>query len=176
MKRMKWANKHPLLAQYYDDEWCRESHDDRYLFEMLILEGFQAGLSWLTILKKREIMQSAFNEFDVDKIVKYDEEKLNSILKMPGMIKNRLKISSVVTNAHAFKAVQQEFGSFDRYIWSFTDSPLIQYFEDEQAVPAKNGLSEQISKDLKKRGFKFTGPVIVYSYLNAIGIIQDRLI
>lgn len=174
MKRMSWADSHPLMTRYYDEEWGQVSHDDRYLFEMLILEGFQAGLSWMTVLKKRKTIQQAFSGFDVDEIVTYDKEKIETILNIEDMIKHRLKVESVVTNAAAFKNVQQTFGSFDRYLWSFTDGKVIQtHCAAESDIPVQSALSIQVSKDLKKRGFKFVGPVTTYTYLSAVGIIQD---
>lgn len=174
--RFTWADSHPLMAEYYDNEWGIASHDDTYLFEMLVLEGMQAGLSWLTILKRREGMRAALDQFDYHKIANYNADDFNRLMKSDAMIKNKLKISSIINNAQKFIEVQQEFGSFDRYIWSFTDfKPVITYFENESLVPADNALSQQISKDLKKRGFKFVGPVIIYGFLGAIGIIQDRL-
>ncbi|TDM07887.1 DNA-3-methyladenine glycosylase I [Macrococcus lamae] len=176
MKRFTWADSHPLMKEYYDTEWGKPVHDDRLLFELLILEGFQAGLSWLTVLKKRKTMETAFNGFDVAEIVKYDDNTINTILEMPDMIKHRAKIESVVTNASAFQDVQREFGSFSGYLWSYvSDEPLVRYYELEADVPTKDELSERVSKDLKKRGFKFVGPVVTYSYLGAVGIIQDRL-
>lgn len=162
------------MTRYYDEEWGQVSHDDRYLFEMLILEGFQAGLSWMTVLKKRKTIQQAFSGFDVDEIVTYDKEKIETILNIEDMIKHRLKVESVVTNAAAFKNVQQTFGSFDRYLWSFTDGKVIQtHYAAESDIPVQSALSIQVSKDLKKRGFKFVGPVTTYTYLSAVGIIQD---
>lgn len=174
--RFSWADSHPLMAEYYDNEWGIPSHDDTYLFEMLVLEGMQAGLSWLTILKRREGMRAALDQFDYQKIAKYEVDDFNRLMTSDAMIKNKLKIGSIINNAQKFIETQQEFGSFDRYIWSFTDfKPVITYFEEESLVPADNALSQQISKDLKKRGFKFVGPVIIYGFLGAIGIIQDRL-
>lgn len=174
--RFSWADSHPLMAKYYDNEWGIPSHDDTYLFEMLVLEGMQAGLSWLTILKRREGMRAALDQFDYQKITKYEVDDFDRLMTSDAMIKNKLKIGSIINNAQKFIEIQQEFGSFDRYIWSFTDfKPVITYFEEESLVPADNALSQQISKDLKKRGFKFVGPVIIYGFLGAIGIIQDRL-
>ncbi|WP_254250189.1 DNA-3-methyladenine glycosylase I [Macrococcus equipercicus] len=175
MTRFSWADAHPLLTEYYDTEWGRPVFADRLLFELLILEGFQAGLSWLTVLKKRKTMQIAFSGFEVAEIVKYDDNTLNTILDIPDMIKHRAKVESVVTNARAFQKVQQEFGSFSDYIWAFVDEPVVRYYEREADVPVKDELSEAVSRDLKKRGFKFIGPVVSYSYLSAIGMIQDRL-
>ncbi|WP_414044035.1 DNA-3-methyladenine glycosylase I [Macrococcus animalis] len=174
--RFKWADSHPLMAEYHDAEWGIESHDETYLYEMLVLEGMQAGLSWLTILKKREGIRQALNQFDYEIIAKYGEDDFNRLMHTDTMIKNKLKINSIIINAQKFIEVQQEFGSFDRYIWSFTNfEPVITYFEDESLVPTDNELSQRISKDLKRRGFKFVGPVIIYGFLSAIGVIQDRL-
>lgn len=174
--RHTWADTHPLLTTYYENEWQNESHDDRYLFEMLVLEGMQAGLSWLTILKRREAMRSALDNFDYATIAEYDEDDFERLMNDEGMIRNRLKVRSIMSNAQAFMKVRAQYGTFDSYIWHFTDGkPVVSYFEDEAEIPTDNALSQQISKDLKKRGFKFVGPVIIYGYLGAIGIIQDKL-
>ena len=174
--RHTWADAHPLLTTYYENEWQIESHDDRYLFEMLVLEGMQAGLSWLTILKRREAMRSALDNFDYATIAEYDEDDFERLMNDEGMIRNRLKVRSIMSNAQAFMQVRARYGTFDSYIWHFTDGkPVVSYFEDEAEIPTDNALSQQISKDLKKRGFKFVGPVIIYGYLGAIGIIQDKL-
>ncbi|WP_414054343.1 DNA-3-methyladenine glycosylase I [Macrococcus equi] len=174
--RFSWADSHPLMSDYYECEWGKPSHDDTYLFEMLILEGMQAGLSWLTILKRREGIRQALDQFDYHKIAAYSEDDINRLLHTDEMIKNKLKINSIINNAQRFLEVQNEYGSFDQYIWSFTDDePVVTYFDDESYVPAQNLLSQRISKDLKRRGFKFVGPVIVYGFLSAIGMIQDRL-
>ncbi|WP_414047608.1 DNA-3-methyladenine glycosylase I [Macrococcus equi] len=174
--RFSWADSHPLMSDYYEYEWGKPSHDDTYLFEMLILEGMQAGLSWLTILKRREGIRQALNQFDYHKIATYSENDINRLMHTDAMIKNKLKINSIINNAQRFLEVQNEYGSFDQYIWSFTDDePVVTYFDDESYVPAQNLLSQRISKDLKRRGFKFVGPVIVYGFLSAIGMIQDRL-
>ncbi|QUR94214.1 DNA-3-methyladenine glycosylase I [Macrococcoides canis] len=174
--RHTWADAHPLLTTYYENEWQIESHDDRYLFEMLVLEGMQAGLSWLTILKRREAMRSALDNFDYATIAEYDEDDFERLMNDEGMIRNRLKVRSIMSNAQAFMKVRAQYGTFDSYIWHFTDGkPVVSCFEDEAEIPTDNALSQQISKDLKKRGFKFVGPVIIYGYLSAIGIIQDKL-
>ncbi|QIH75137.1 DNA-3-methyladenine glycosylase I [Macrococcoides canis] len=174
--RHTWADAHPLLTTYYENEWQIESHDDRYLFEMLVLEGMQAGLSWLTILKRREAMRSALDNFDYATIAEYDEDDFERLMNDEGMIRNRLKVRSIMSNAQAFMKVRAQYGTFDSYIWHFTDGkPVVSCFEDEAEIPTDNALSQQISKDLKKRGFKFVGPVIIYGYLGAIGIIQDKL-
>ena len=173
--RCGWAKGEKDIL-YHDTEWGVPSHDDGYIFEMLILEGFQAGLSWNTILQKRENFRKAFDNFDYSKIAEYDEMKLNEFLKNEGIIRNRLKINSTVTNARAFMKVQEEFGSFAKYIWNFTDEKrIINKWKELSEVPATSELSDKISKDLKKRGFKFVGSTIIYSFLQAIGIIDDHL-
>ena len=174
--RCGWAKGEKDIL-YHDTEWGVPSHDDRYIFEMLILEGFQAGLSWNTILQKRENFRKAFDNFDYRKIGEYDETKLNELLQNQGIIRNRLKINSTVTNARAFMKIQEEFGSFAKYIWNFTDNKrIINKWKELSEVPATSELSDKISKDLKKRGFKFVGSTIIYSFLQAIGIIDDHLI
>ena len=174
--RCGWAKGEKDIL-YHDTEWGVPSHDDEYIFEMLILEGFQAGLSWNTILQKRENFKKAFDNFDYKKIAEYDEMKLNELLKNEGIIRNRLKINSTVTNARAFMKIQEEFGSFAKYIWNFTDNKrIINKWKELSEVPATSELSDKISKDLKKRGFKFVGSTIIYSFLQAIGIIDDHLI
>jgi len=173
--RCGWAKGEKDIL-YHDTEWGVPSHDDRYIFEMLILEGFQAGLSWNTILQKRENFRKAFDNFDYRKMAEYDEMKLNELLKNEGIIRNRLKINSTVTNARAFMKIQEEFGSFAKYIWKFTDNKrIINKWKELSEVPATSELSDKISKDLKKRGFKFVGSTIIYSFLQAIGIIDDHL-
>ena len=174
--RCGWAKGEKDIL-YHDTEWGVPSHDDGYIFEMLILEGFQAGLSWNTILQKSENFRKAFDNFDYRKMVEYDEMKLNELLKNEGIIRNRLKINSTVTNARAFMKIQEEFGSFAKYIWNFTDNKrIINKWKELSEVPATSELSDKISKDLKKRGFKFVGSTIIYSFLQAIGIIDDHLI
>ena len=174
--RCGWAKGEKDIL-YHDTEWGVPSHDDGYIFEMLILEGFQAGLSWNIILQKRENFREAFDNFDYKKIAEYDETKLYELLKNEGIIRNRLKINSTVTNAIAFMKVQKEFGSFAEYIWNFTDNKrIINKWKELSEVPATSELSDKISKDLKKRGFKFVGSTIIYSFLQAIGIIDDHLI
>jgi len=173
--RCGWAKGEKDIL-YHDTEWGVPSHDDGYIFEMLILEGFQAGLSWNTILQKRENFRKAFDNFDYRKMAEYDEMKLNELLKNEGIIRNRLKINSTVTNARAFMKIQEEFGSFAKYIWNFTDRKrIVNKWKELSEVPATSELSDKISKDLKKRGFKFVGSTIIYSFLQAIGIIDDHL-
>ena len=173
--RCGWAKGEKDIL-YHDTEWGVPSYDDGYIFEMLILEGFQAGLSWNTILQKRENFRKAFDNFDYKKIAKYDEKKLNDLMQNEGIIRNKLKINSTVTNAVSFMKIQKEFGSFSDYIWGFTDKKrIINKWKDLSEVPATTELSDKISKDLKKRGFKFVGSTIIYSFLQAIGIIDDHL-
>ena len=173
--RCGWAKGEKDIL-YHDTEWGVPSYDDGYIFEMLILEGFQAGLSWNTILQKRENFRKAFDNFDYKKIAKYDEKKLNELMQNEGIIRNKLKINSTVTNAVSFIKIQKEFGSFSDYIWGFTDKKrIINKWKDLSEVPATTELSDKISKDLKKRGFKFIGSTIIYSFLQAIGIIDDHL-
>ena len=173
--RCGWAKGEKDIL-YHDTEWGVPSYDDGYIFEMLILEGFQAGLSWNTILQKRENFRKAFDNFDYKKIAKYDEKKLNELMQNEGIIRNNLKINSTVTNAVSFMKIQKEFGSFSDYIWRFTDKKrIINKWKDLSEVPATTELSDKISKDLKKRGFKFIGSTIIYSFLQAIGIIDDHL-
>ena len=173
--RCGWAKGEKDIL-YHDTEWGVPSYDDGYIFEMLILEGFQAGLSWNTILQKRENFRKAFDNFDYKKIAKYDEKKLNELMQNEGIIRNKLKINSTVTNAVSFMKIQKEFGSFSDYICGFTDKKrIINKWKDLSEVPATTELSDKISKDLKKRGFKFIGSTIIYSFLQAIGIIDDHL-
>ena len=175
-ERCPWA-KGEKDIHYHDTEWGIPSHDDSYIFEMLILEGFQAGLSWNTILQKRENFRKAFDNFDYKKIAEYDENKFEELLKNDGIVRNKLKIYSSKTNAISFMEVQKEFGSFEKYIWDFTDNrQIINKWKNLSEVPASSELSDKISKDLKKRGFKFVGTTIVYAFLQAIGVIDDHLV
>ncbi|OPH57539.1 DNA-3-methyladenine glycosylase [Paenibacillus ferrarius] len=174
--RCGWVNDDPLYVDYHDHEWGVPVHDDQKLFEMLNLEGAQAGLSWYTILKKREGYRAAFDEFDPHIIVNYQDEKLNELLQNPGIVRNRLKIAAVVQNAHSFLAVQKEFGSFDQYIWGFVGGkPLNNHWESMSQVPATSAISDAMSKDLKKRGFKFVGSTICYAYMQAVGMVNDHI-
>ena len=168
-KRCSWANpKNPIYLKYHDEEWSVPEHRDEKLFELLILEEFQAGLSWECVLNKREAFRAAFDGFDVDAVEKYDSAKCESLLQNPNIIRNKLKISAAVKNAKVFKEIQKEFGSFNTYIWKFTDGKTV--FEDYSSRTT-SPLSDEISKDLKKRGMTFVGSTIIYSYLQAIGII-----
>jgi DNA-3-methyladenine glycosylase I len=172
-----WPTGDPLMMSYHDEEWGEPVHDDRKLFEFLILEGFQAGLSWQTVLRKRENFRHAFDGFDFNKIAKYGKRKIASLLKDKGIIRNRLKIEGAVANARAFLLVREEFGTFDRYIWSFVEGkPIQNNFKSLEDLPASTELSELISKDLKKRGFKFVGPTIVYAHMQATGMVNDHVV
>ncbi|MEX1376167.1 MAG: DNA-3-methyladenine glycosylase I [Eubacteriales bacterium] len=176
MNRCGWAN-HELSIKYHDEEWGKIATDDTVLYEFLILEGAQAGLNWLTILKKREGYRKAFDNFDYKKVAEYDEAKMEELRNNPEIIRNRLKIHSAVTNARHFIEVQNEFGSFYKYLWSFVDGKqVVNSWERMDEMPVSTELSDRISKDLKKRGFKFVGTTIVYSYLQAIGVINDHLL
>ncbi|RPI63100.1 MAG: DNA-3-methyladenine glycosylase I [Ignavibacteriales bacterium] len=162
--------------KYHDKEWGVPVHNDRKLFEFLLLEGFQAGLSWRTILYKRQNFRKAFDNFDFKKVAKYDKRKINSLMKDAGIIRNKLKIQSSIKNAKAFIAVRKEFGTFDKYIWGFVDgNPIKNKFKSLKELPARTELSNLISKDLKMRGFKFVGSTIVYAHMQATGMVNDHL-
>lgn len=173
MKRCFWVNlNNPNYVSYHDNEWGVITHDDHELFELLILEGFQAGLTWECILNKREYFRFAFDNFDYKKISLYDSNKINELMNNKDIIRNRLKITSTIINSKVFMDIQDEFGSFDKYIWSFTNNKQIVH--KGRRIYTHNSLSDRISKDLKKRGMKFVGTTIIYSYLQAIGIINDH--
>ncbi len=173
MKRCFWVDeKSEIYVKYHDEEWGVPNHNDRDLFELLILEGFQAGLSWITVLKKREAFRKAFDNFDVKKVSEYDEEKINALLENKDIIRSRGKITAAINNAKIFIEIQKEFGSFSNYIWGFTDNKVIKNTTGE--IPVKTELSDMVSKDLKKRGMKYTGSVIIYSYLQAVGVVNDH--
>lgn len=174
--RCLWVPQNdPLYLEYHDKEWGVPVHDDRKLFEMLILEGAQAGLSWITVLRKREGYKKFFFDFDVEKCSEMSDERLNEVLASPEIIRNRLKVFSVRKNAIAFIKIQEEFGSFSKYLWSYVDEkPLCNHFETISQVPVKSDLSDRISKDLKKRGMSFVGSTIIYSYLQAVGVLNDH--
>ncbi len=175
IKRCAWATGGPLLAEYHDKEWGRPVHDDRKLFEFLILEGAQAGLSWLTVLRKRENYRAAFGGFDPVIIAGYKEKDIQRLLKNEGIIRNRLKIEAAITNAKKFLDVQKEMGSFDAYIWSFTGGkPLNHRLSSQARIPATTEESDAMSKDLKKRGFKFIGSTICYAFMQAVGMVNDH--
>ena len=170
MKRCKWCNlDNPLYIEYHDNEWCMPNTDDKYLLEMLILESFQAGLSWECVLNKREDFRNSYDNFDIDKIINYDENKINELLSNPKIIRNKLKIKSSINNAKIFKNIENEYGSFYQYLLGFTNGKIL--YEVDKTT---NNLSDKISKDLIKRGCKFVGSTIIYSYLQAIGIIYSH--
>ena len=172
--RCEWAIEEPNLS-YHDKEWGRPEHDDKKLFEFLILEGAQAGLSWVTILKRRQGYVKAFSNFNVTKVAKYNQKQITKLLKDESIIRNKLKINSAVNNAKQFLKVQQEFGTFDKYIWSFVDNkPIKNKFKKLSDLPASTLISENLSKDLKKRGFNFVGPTICYALMQAIGMVNDH--
>lgn len=174
--RCGWAGNDPVYIAYHDNEWGKPLHDDRRLFEMLILEGMQAGLSWITILKKRENFRRAFDDFDPVKVAGYGEEKITALLTDEGIIRNRLKINAAVTNARAFLEIQREYGSFDSFIWSYVDdTPIVNAPKTLADVPVSTPLSDRISRDLKKRGFKFVGTTIIYSFMQAVGMVDDHV-
>jgi DNA-3-methyladenine glycosylase I len=174
VKRCEWANEEPNLS-YHDNEWGRPEHDDQKLFEFLILEGAQAGLSWVTILKRREGYKKAFSNFDAKKVAKFDKNRVNKLLLDESIIRNQLKIRSAINNAKQFLKVQKEFGSFDKYIWSFVENkPIKNKFKKLSDLPASTVISEKMSKDLKKRGFNFVGPTICYALMQAIGMVNDH--
>ncbi len=175
MNRCGWA-KNDLAIRYHDTEWGVPTSDDKKLFEFLILEAAQAGLSWNTILRKRENYRKAFDDFDVEKIARYDENKIVSLLQNDGIVRNRLKIASTVQNAREFLKIQDEFGSFDKFIWQFVnDKPIKNAWENLSEVPTKTEISDAISKDLKRRGFNFVGSTIMYAFMQACGLINDHL-
>jgi DNA-3-methyladenine glycosylase I len=176
MKRCSWPGDNQLYIDYHDNEWGKPVYNDEKLFEFLILETFQAGLSWITILKKRENFRSAFDEFDYQKIALYNEEKVNQLLQNSGIIRNQAKIRATITNAQMFMKVQKEFGSFSKYVWGFVDGkPIVNNFKELKDVPAKTELSDKISADMKKRGFKFVGSTVIYAHMQATGMVNDHL-
>lgn len=175
-KRCWWADGSDAdSVRYHDQEWGRPLHDDRRLFEMLTLEGAQAGLSWSTILRKRDQYRRAFADFDPNKVARFDARRVAALMADAGIVRNRLKIESTIANAGAFLEVQRQFGSFDRYLWSFVDDrPIVNLPRSRGDVPANTPLSDRISKDLKKRGFGFVGTTIIYAYLQAVGVVNDH--
>jgi DNA-3-methyladenine glycosylase I len=175
--RCPWATNDPLSMHYHDTEWGVPCHEERHLFKMLILEGMQAGLSWYGILKKKDTMCVAFDDFDPKIIAGYDEEKIEQLLQDPGIIRNRLKVKSAITNAQAYFKLCEEYGSLDSYIWSFTNGRQVTgNWEVQEQMPANSPLSEEISRELKRFGFKFVGSTIIYSYLQAVGVVNDHLV
>jgi DNA-3-methyladenine glycosylase I len=174
--RCAWCGNDELYQKYHDEEWGRPVYDDQLLFEFLILETFQAGLSWITILRKRENFRKAFDQFDYKKVAKYSEDKIQELMGDVGIIRNQLKIRAAVTNALAFMEVRKEFGSFSKYIWGFTGGkPIENHRKTMRDIPATTPLSDAISKDLKKRGFKFVGSTVVYAHMQATGMVNDHI-
>lgn len=173
MNRCKWVNlKNKLYLDYHDNEWGKPKYDDKYMFELLVLESFQAGLSWECILNKRKAFREAFDNFDYYKISKYDEKKIEELCNNSNIVRNRLKINATINNAKVFIKIQKEFGSFSNYIWKFTEGKIIKNMDNNFKTTTE--LSDNVSKDLKKRGMKFVGSTIIYSYLQAIGVIDDH--
>lgn len=174
--RCPWCGDDPLYVKYHDEEWGRPCHDERMLFELLILEGAQAGLSWLTVLRKRETYRAAFHNFDVRNIARYTEKDVERLMADPGIVRNRLKIEATINNAQAYLALCKAFGSLDAYLWAYVNgTPLRPGYRSTKQVPASTPLSDTISKDLKKRGFKFVGSTIIYAYMQAIGMTNDHI-
>lgn len=177
VNRCGWVGPDPLYVAYHDDEWGVPLHDERALFELLILEGAQAGLSWLTILKKRVGYRAAFDNFDAARIATYDDAKIAGLLADPGIVRNRLKVQAAITNARACLALRDAGGGLDAYLWDFVDgAPITNRWRSSEEVPASTALSDRVSKDLKSRGFKFVGPTIVYAYLQSAGLVNDHVV
>ena len=177
MEKCSWCLGKEIYEDYHDNEWGTPVHDDQTQFEFLTLESMQAGLSWITILNKRENFRKAFDNFDYKKVAKYDESKLQELLNDAGIIRNKMKLQAAINNAARFMEIQKEFGSFDKYIWGFVDGkPLVNKWESMDEIPAKTELSDRLSKDLKKRGFKFVGSTTIYAHLQATGIVNDHVI
>jgi len=175
--RCPWPGSDSLMIKYHDDEWGKPLHDDRKLFEFLILESFQAGLSWRTVLHKRQNFRKAFANFDARKVSKFDKRKIASLLKDASIIRNRLKIEAAINNAKCFLQIQKEFGSFDNYVWSFTNKKtIINKPKTIKDIPAKTSLSDKMSEDMGKRGFKFRGSTICYAFMQAVGIVDDHIV
>ena len=176
-RRCDWPADNPLMVEYHDTEWGVPVHDDRKLFEFLVLDAAQAGLSWLTVLKKRENYRKAFRQFDPEKVARFKAGKIEDLLSDPGIIRNRLKVESAVANAKAMLEVRKEFGSFDSYIWGFTGGRTIRNsWKRQDQLPAESEESRAMSKDMKKRGFRFCGPVICYAFMQAAGMVNDHLV
>ncbi len=174
--RCIWAGDIPIYIDYHDNEWGRPVHNDIKLFEMLILEGMQAGLSWITVLKKREAFREAFDGFDPSKVALYDDAKVQELLTNEKIIRNRLKINAAVNNAKLYLKLIEDYGSFDKFIWGYVDyEPIINHWEKHDDLPASTQLSDRISKDLKKMGFKFIGSTIIYSFMQAVGMVNDHI-
>jgi DNA-3-methyladenine glycosylase I len=176
MNRCPWAGTDPLYVAYHDTEWGVPNHDDRHLFEMLVLEGAQAGLSWITILRKRQRYREVFDAFDPQKVSRYSERKVVSLLADAGIVRNKLKVNAAIGNARAFLDVQREFGSFDAYLWAFVGGrPTVNAWKTMKEVPARTPASDELSKELQKRGFRFVGSTICYAYMQAVGMVDDHL-
>lgn len=176
-KRCEWASKNELMEEYHDKEWGVPLHEDRRLFEFIILEGAQAGLAWLTVLQKRENYRKAFDGFDIGKIAKYDDAEIRKLLSNGGIIRNKLKVAATIGNARAFLKIQKEFGSFDRYIWQFVNyKPIKNSWKSLKQLPSKAKESDAMSKDLKERGFNFVGSTICYAFMQAVGMVNDHTI
>lgn len=172
-----WCAGDPLMEKYHDEEWGTPMHHDQLLFEHLSLDGFQAGLSWKTILHKRENFRKAFDNFNIEKVASYDQKKVDALLQDKGIVRNRLKIAATINNAQKVLEIQKEFGSFDAYFWSFTEGKTVHnHFEMMEEIPATSALSDKMSADLRRRGFKFVGSTIVYAILQAVGVVNDHLI
>jgi DNA-3-methyladenine glycosylase I len=175
--RCEWAGDDPLMVAYHDEEWGVPSHDDRHLFEILTLEGAQAGLSWSTILRKREGYRDAFAGFDVERVARFTDRRVERLLEDPRIVRNRLKVTSTIANAACVVAVQEEFGSFDAYLWRFVDGvPLQSRHRTLRDLPAETPLARELSRDLKRRGFRFVGPTICYAFMQAVGLVNDHVI
>ncbi len=175
--RCQWADSDPLYITYHDTEWGVPVHDDQKIFEFLILEGMQAGLSWITILRKRENFRAAFDNFDPEKVARYDKRKIKKLLADPGIIRNRLKVAAAVTNARVFLKTQEEFGSFDQYIWQFVGGqPIKNKWKAIKQLPGRTKESDKMSEDLKKRGFKFVGSTICYAHMQTTGMVNDHMV
>ena len=175
--RCLWAKTHPLLMDYHDHEWGSPVHDDQRLFEFILLESAQAGLNWLTILKKREAYRYVYDDFDPEKVARYSEARIRKLLNDPGIVRNRRKVASSIVNAQAFLRIQREFGGFHVYIWRFVkDSPIQNRWKGPAEIPSKTRESEAMSKDLKKRGFTFVGPTICYAFMQAVGMVNDHAV
>ncbi|SEI00806.1 DNA-3-methyladenine glycosylase I [Paenimyroides aquimaris] len=176
MERCNWVTTDELYIKYHDEEWGKPVYDDQTIFEFLVLESFQAGLSWITILRKRENFRNAFDHFDYQKIATYTDEKIEELMNNAGIVRNRLKILATINNAQRFMEVQQEFGSFSKYIWGFVNhTPIVNTFKTIKEVPATTDISDGLAKDLKKRGFKFLGSTVIYAHMQATGMVNDHI-
>jgi DNA-3-methyladenine glycosylase I len=177
MERCAWAGDDPLYVRYHDEDWGVPVHEDRVHFEFLVLESAQAGLSWITVLRRRENYRRLYDQFDPRIVAEYGEEKIEALLGDAGIIRNRMKVEASVNNAQRFLEVQEEFGSFDRYLWDFVGGkPLVNRWSEMSQIPASTELSDRVSKDLKKRGFRFIGTTIIYAHLQAVGLVNDHLV